>query len=74
VWFGFIGPARLPVPVAKRLEEEILVVVSDSEIEKNFADRLISKRVLNGAQFEQQVAQDLTSWKRLVDDLKIKLD
>jgi len=74
VWFGLIGPAALPAAVAKRLEQEVLAVMQDKELQKEFADRLISTRVLNSAQFEKQIAQDLATWKRLSEELKVKLD
>ncbi|SOE06316.1 Tripartite-type tricarboxylate transporter, receptor component TctC [Variovorax sp. YR752] len=74
VWFGFIGPARLPAPVAKRLEQGILAVVHDKDIEKELSDRYISVRILGSAQYEAQVARDLAAWKRESDTLKIKLD
>jgi hypothetical protein len=60
--------------VAKRLEQEILGVARDKELAKVFADRFISLRVLDSAQFEKQAAQDLVDWKRMADELKIKLD
>ena len=74
VWFGFIGPARMPPAVAKRLEQEILAVANDKEVQKELSDRLMSLRILDSAQFEKQVAQDLVAWKREADELKIKLD
>ncbi len=74
VWFGFIGPARLPPAVAKRLEQELLAVVRDKEVQTEFADRYFSLRVLDSAQFEKQIASDLVAWKRVADELKIKLD
>jgi tripartite-type tricarboxylate transporter receptor subunit TctC len=60
--------------VAKRIEQELLAVVNDKEVQKEFADRLMSLRVLDSAQFEKQVARDLVEWKREADELKIKLD
>jgi tripartite-type tricarboxylate transporter receptor subunit TctC len=74
VWFGLIGPVAMPAAVAKRLEQDVLAVMQDKELQKEFADRLISTRVLNSAQFEKQVAQDLSTWKRLSEELKVKLD
>ncbi|MES2414815.1 MAG: tripartite tricarboxylate transporter substrate-binding protein [Pseudomonadota bacterium] len=74
VWFGFIGPAKLPPAVAKRIEQELLAVARDKDVQTELADRYFSLRVLDSAQFEKQIASDLVSWKRLADELKIKLD
>lgn len=74
VWFGFMGPARLPPAVAKRLEQELLAVVNDKEVQKELSDRLMSLRVLDSAAFEKLVARDLVAWKKINDELKIKLD
>ncbi|MDM0066968.1 tripartite tricarboxylate transporter substrate binding protein [Variovorax sp. J31P207] len=74
VWFGLIGPAAMPPEVAKRLEAEVLAVMQDKELQKAFADRLVSTRILDSAQFEKQIAQDLATWKRLSEELKVKLD
>jgi len=74
VWFGFMGPARMPADVSRRLEQELLAIVRDKDMEKELTDRLISIHVQDSAQFEKQVAQDLKSWKRVSDELKIKLD
>lgn len=74
VWFGFIGPAGLPPEIAKKLEQELLAVMQDKGVQKEFADRQISTFVLDSAQFEKQVANDVTSLKQLAADLKVKLD
>jgi tripartite-type tricarboxylate transporter receptor subunit TctC len=74
VWFGLIGPAAMPPEVARRIETEVLAVMQDKELQKGFADRLVSTRVLNSAQFEKQIAQDMATWKRLSEELKVKLD
>ncbi len=74
VWFGIIGQAAMPAEVAKKIETEVLSIMQDKEVQKEFADRLISVRVLNSAQFEKQIAQDLASWKHLSEELKVKLD
>lgn len=74
VWFGFMGPSGLPEPVAKRLEQDLVAVMQDKELQKELADRFISVRLLDSAQFDKQVAQDLVNWKKLADELKVKLD
>jgi tripartite-type tricarboxylate transporter receptor subunit TctC len=74
VWFGLIGPAGMPAATAKQIEQVLLAVMKDEETQKQFADRLISTRVLNSAEFEKQIGQDLALWKRLALELKVKLD
>jgi len=74
VWFGLLGPASMPPEVARRLEQEVLAVMADKSVQKDFTDRLISVQVLNATQFEQQIANDLKSWKQLASQLNIKLD
>jgi tripartite-type tricarboxylate transporter receptor subunit TctC len=74
VWFGLIGPAAMPPEVARRIETEVLAVMQDKELQNEFAARLVSTRVLNSAQFEKQIAQDMATWKRLSEALKVKLD
>ncbi len=74
VWFGFIGPAKLPPAVARRIEQELLAVTRDKDVQTEFADRYFSLKVLDSAQFEKQVSSDLVAWKRMAEELKIKLD
>jgi tripartite-type tricarboxylate transporter receptor subunit TctC len=74
VWFGLLAPAGLPGDVQRRLEQEVLAVMEEPETRKAFTDRLYSVRVLGSKDFEQQIAADLQSWKRLADQLQVKLD
>lgn len=74
VWFGFIGPTGMPADVARRLEQVVLTAMRDETLQKEFANRLISTRVLDSAEFDRQISSDLDTWKRLAEELKIKLN
>lgn len=74
VWFGIMGPAKLPAPVAERLEQDILAVLRDKEVEKELANRFMSLRPQDSARFKKQVTEDLVTWKRVANELNIKLE
>jgi tripartite-type tricarboxylate transporter receptor subunit TctC len=74
LWFGLIGPAGMPADVAKRLEQEVLAAMQDKQLQKDFADRQISVRVRDSAQFEKDAVLEVASWKQLSRELGIKLD
>jgi len=72
-WFGLVGPANLPGPVASRLVEAAQAVVRDGA----FRDKLVSigceTAWMPPAEFSRFIANESAKWERLIPAMGIAL-
>lgn len=74
VWFGLLGPARLPAAIVAKVNADVGKILSTPEIR----DKLLSQSFepLGGtpAQFGALIASDLQRWGTLIRTVGIKVD
>ena len=73
-WFGVYGPKGLSPELAKRINEEIVKVLSTPEMVAKFQGMGIEAGRFSPTEFAAYVATDSARWGRLVKERKIKLD
>lgn len=74
IWFGVVGPPKLPKPIADRLIAEIGAVLKDPEaIAKYLAAVKIAPDAnpLTGEDFKKKVLEEHKGWKSVVEREKI---
>jgi tripartite-type tricarboxylate transporter receptor subunit TctC len=71
VWFGVLGPAKLPQPIVDRLTKEMVGVLKDPEAIKKFANAKYVPFIRTGADFKKHVLDDLNKWKAVAKREKI---
>lgn len=73
-WFGILAPAKFPMDLARRIDQEIQKALSDSA----FRDKVQSDGTeivgLGSADFPAYLRQDLQKWKRAVEISGAKVD
>ena len=71
-WFGFVGPAGLPAPIAARLEAEIRKALQDQEIAKKLDDVGIVPIGNSGAEMASLMRQYTDDLSRLAKQAGIE--
>ena len=74
VWWGIVGPARLPAPVLKRLNEELNAVLALPEVRDVLAREGAEPRPSTPEQFGKLIGSDLARWSKLIKDAHIKVE
>ena len=74
VWWGIVGPARLPAPVLKRLNEELNAVLALPDVREVLAREGAEPRPSTPEEFGKLISSDLARWGRLIKDTHIKVE
>ncbi len=72
-WYGIIGPANLPPPVVKRLNEEINKLLESSELRERLSAEALEPMPMSPEQFGQYMHDDIARWSRLAKERGIEI-
>jgi tripartite-type tricarboxylate transporter receptor subunit TctC len=73
-WWGILGPARLPLPIVKRLNEEINTVLAMPEVRDAMTREGATARSSTPEAFGDMMRSELSRWTRLIKDANIATD
>ena len=65
VWYGLLGPNKLPAPVRERLQKEVAAIIESPAIKEKFAAAGLLMAPLFGGQFEKAVVDEYDRWKAI---------
>lgn len=74
VWWGLLGPARMPPATLKRLNEELNAVLALPEVRDMFAREGAATTPTTPAQFGGMVQREIARWTRLLKETGIVLE
>ena len=74
VWWGIIGPARLPAPVLNRLNQELNAVLALPDVREVLAREGAEPRPGAPADFGKLISSDLARWSKLIKDTNMKIE
>jgi tripartite-type tricarboxylate transporter receptor subunit TctC len=74
VWFGLLGPARLPSPVLKRLNEELNAVLAMPEVKELLAREAAWPYPTTPDEFGRLVRSEVSRWGKLIKDNNIAIE
>ena len=74
VWWGILGPAKLPAPVLKRLNEEINAVLAMPDVKQVLDREGASPRPSKPEEFGALIRTDLARWAKLIKDAHIQTE
>ena len=73
-WYGVVGPAGMPAPIVKQLNESLAVVLRAPDLRDKLAVEAIEPVVMLPAQFAAFIKTDIARWTQLAKDRKIELE
>ncbi len=73
-WYGVVGPAGLPAPIVRQLNETLATVLRASDLREKLAVEAIEPIVMSPEQFGEFIKTDIARWTQLARARKIELD
>ena len=72
LWYGFVGPARIPAEIVQRLNAEIVAVLALAEIRERLASQGVEARSNTPQEFARLLACDVERWAKVVQRAGIR--
>jgi tripartite-type tricarboxylate transporter receptor subunit TctC len=73
-WYGVVGPAGMPPPIVKLLNETLAVVLKAPDMTEKLAVEAIEPIVMSPEQFAAFIKTDIDRWTKLAKARNISLD
>lgn len=73
-WYGVVGPAGMPQPIVKLLNETLAVVLKAPDMTEKLAIEAIEPMVMSPEQFAAFIKTDIDRWTKLAKARNISLD
>lgn len=73
-WYGIVGPANLPEPIVKKLNEEINKAISAPELKERLSAEAIEPMPMTPDQFAKYIKNDIARWSKVAKERNIQLD
>ena len=74
-WYGVFAPAGTPMPMVRRMNEEINKILAADEMRQRFAaQNMLAPATKNADQFAATVKSDIELWQALAKAIKLKIE
>jgi tripartite-type tricarboxylate transporter receptor subunit TctC len=73
-WYGVVGPAALPPPVVKQLNDTLVALLAAPDLRDKLAAEAVEPMAMSPEQFGQYLRADIARWTKLARERKIELD
>ena len=74
LWYGFVGPARLPAEIVQRLNAEIAAALAAPEVRERLASQGVDARSSTADEFARLLVSDLDRWAKVVQRLGLRAE
>lgn len=74
LWYGFVGPARMPPDITRRLNAEIVAALQLADVRERLTGQGIDIRASMPEEFAQLLSTDMARWAKVVQRAGIKAD
>jgi tripartite-type tricarboxylate transporter receptor subunit TctC len=73
-WYGVMGPAGVPAPVVKQLNDSLNAVLQQPDLREKLSVEAIEPMPMSADAFGRFVQQDIERWTKLARERNIQLD
>ncbi|MDO8387573.1 MAG: tripartite tricarboxylate transporter substrate binding protein [Polaromonas sp.] len=73
-WYGVVGPAGIPAPIVKQLNETLAAVLRAPDLREKLSVEAIEPQVMTPEQFGEFIRTDIARWTKLARERGIQLD
>lgn len=74
LWYGFVGPARMPPEIVQRLNSEIVAVLGMPEVRDRLTSQGVDAKSSTADEFVRLLASDFERWARVVQKAGIRAE
>lgn len=74
LWYGFVGPARMPADVVRKLNTEIVAALKLPDVRERLAAQGVDVRSSTPEEFSKMLVADMARWAKVVERAGIKVE
>ena len=74
LWYGFVGPARMPPDIVQRLNAEIVAILAQPDTREKLASQGLEARSSTPDEFARVMAADIVRWAAVVQRLGLQAE
>ncbi|MBI4194232.1 MAG: tripartite tricarboxylate transporter substrate binding protein [Betaproteobacteria bacterium] len=74
LWYGFVGPARIPPEIVRRLNSEIVAVLNLADVRERLASQGVEARPSTPEEFARLLVTDLERWAKVVQRAGVRVE
>ncbi len=72
-WYGIVGPANLPAPIVKRLNEEINRLLASPDLSERLSAEALEPMPMTPEAFGRYISDDIARWSKLAKERHIEI-
>jgi tripartite-type tricarboxylate transporter receptor subunit TctC len=72
-WYGIVGPAKMPAPIVKKLNQEINKILATPDFREKLSAEALDTMPMAPEQFGKYIADEVAHWTRVAHANKIEL-
>ena len=73
-WYGIAGPAKLPQPIVRKLNEEINKILALPDLREKLAGQALDLMPMTPEQYGKYIADEIAHWTRVARASKIEME
>jgi len=73
-WYGVVGPAGVPAPIVRQLNETLTATVSAPDMKEKLASEAVDPMPMSDEQFGGYIAAEVARWTALAKERKIQVE
>jgi tripartite-type tricarboxylate transporter receptor subunit TctC len=74
LWYGIVGPARLPPDIVQRLNSAIIGVLKQPQVRERFAAEGVDVRYSTPEEFTRLLAADVQRWAKVIQRARVRVE
>lgn len=74
VWWGLLGPAKMPAALVKRLNEELNAVLTQPDVRELLAREGAVPKPGTPEEFRVEIGSEIARWGKLIKEAKIEIE
>ena len=74
IWYGLLGPAKMPSALVNKISEDLRKVVADPDTQARLRDAGVQSAFLNAADMGELMKSNVATWRAVINRLQISLD
>jgi tripartite-type tricarboxylate transporter receptor subunit TctC len=74
LWYGFVGPARLPADIVQRLNSEIVAVLALPDMRERLTSQGVDARSTTPDEFARLLVSDVERWAKVVQRAGVRAE
>jgi len=74
IWYGLLGPAKMPADVVRKISDDLRKVLADPDTQSRLREAGVAPAFLAPAETGQLMQRDVARWRTVAQRIKLQLD